>query len=186
MDTKRALQDEFLVLRCQQGSADAFVQLVDRFQPGMMRYASRLLEDGDLALDAVQDTWVCIIERLAGLHDPEAFVTWLFRILRNKCVDRIRKEQRRRALESRLTEREESGSGGAGGGSGPAERLEEAIGELSSEHRSAIQLYYFEGLTVPQIARVESVPAGTVKSRLHYGRTYIRRYLEEREDEQSG
>jgi RNA polymerase sigma-70 factor (ECF subfamily) len=179
MEQRDPAQDEFLVVRCQRGDAAAFGLLVERWQGRLVSTAQRLTGDEHAALDAVQETWTTIINRLRGLDAPDAFPTWALRILRNKCMDLHRRSaRRRRAVEgmvrkARSPQRE---------GNRPS--LDDALAALPVRQRVAVVLYYWDGLSVPDIAEIEQVPAGTVKSRLYNAREALRRILKEDEDGQ--
>ena len=173
-----ALRDELLVLRCQEGDSAAFARLVNRWQARLVGHARRLTQDGEAALDIVQETWMAIIKGLPRLDDPAAFSAWAFRILTRKASDWIRKKARRRRLESALAE--DDGRRKAHGGIDAAhmDLLEGALEALSSEHRSAVALFYLEDFTLEEIACIEAIPVGTVKSRLHHARRRLREIME--------
>lgn len=180
------IHDELLLLRCRRGDAGAFAQLVDRWNARLFRHARRLTGEQESAWDVVQETWLAIIKGLSGLDDVRAFATWAFRIVHHKCADRSRKEKRRRRLGKELADRPRDCTGARATAQARTGLLEEGIDALPPEQRSAVSLYYLEGLSVGEIAKIESVPEGTVKSRLYHARQSLRAYLEEREDGQRG
>lgn len=175
------IQDQLLLLASQRGDAGAFARLVDRWNVRLFRHARRLLGEEEAAWDIVQETWIAIIEGLAKLNDVGAFATWAFRIVHHKCADRRRKGERRRRLGRELADRRRDH---ARAQAAPVRTglLGEGIDALPAEQRSAVSLYYLEGLSVAEIAEIDSVPEGTVKSRLYHARQSLRACLEERED----
>jgi RNA polymerase sigma-70 factor, ECF subfamily len=90
------LNDELLVLRCQEGDAEAFEALVGRWQRRLWRYAWRLTGDESAAWDALQEAWIGISRGIGRLADAAAFPAWAYRIVSNKCRDSIRRDLRRR------------------------------------------------------------------------------------------
>jgi RNA polymerase sigma factor (sigma-70 family) len=172
--------DGLLVVRSQRGDAAAFRRLVERWQGRLASSARRLTGDEHAALDAVQETWTTVIRRLRGLHDPQAFATWAYRILRNKCIDLHRRNARR-------AEVHEAAAREARPPADPADALslEDALARLPEQQRATVVLYYWDGFSVPEIAEIEGVPAGTVKSRLYGAREVLRRILKEEDDEQT-
>jgi RNA polymerase sigma factor (sigma-70 family) len=180
MEQRDPMLDGLLVVRSQRGDAAAFGLLVERWQGRLASSARRLVGDEHAALDAVQETWEAVIRRLGGLRDPQAFATWVYSILRNKCMDWHRRSSRRlRAHQEAALE--------AARPPDPvdAASLDDALSRLPGKQRAAVALYYWDGFSVPEIAEIEGVPAGTVKSRLYNAREALRRLLKEEEDEQA-
>lgn len=178
MQQRDTLIDGLLVLRSQHGDAAAMTELVCRWNPRLVRHACRLVDDADVAWDLAQETWLAVIKALPRLEDVDAFGPWAFRILRNKCGDWIRRQQRQRRLAQRspaLTEMQDVVSAD----DDHTQRLQGAIGQLPVDQRELIALYYFEGFTVTQIGQTLGVPPGTVKSRLFHARQRLRDLLEE-------
>lgn len=170
-DALEKLETKCLVLRCREGDASACAELVDRYEPMMLGNALEKLENREEAFDAVQDSWVSIFGQLDRLNFPEAFKAWANTIAVRKCVRIIRKNERQRNLvEKSLVPEEHSADNEAGWSQQTVDLLEEATGDLPSDQRSVIELYYFDDLSVVEIAEKESIPEGTVQSRLYYGR----------------
>jgi len=174
MEQRDPTLDGLLVVRSQRGDAAAFGLLVEQWQGRFVACARRLTGDGHAAHDVVQDTWAAIIDRLRALQDPQAFASWAFRILRNKCTDWHRANARRERA-NRTAARELRSKGDTAG----ADSLEDALAILPEKQRSAVVLYYWDGFSVPEIAEIEEAPVGTVKSRLYHARETLRRFLEE-------
>jgi RNA polymerase sigma-70 factor, ECF subfamily len=179
-DTERAL-DGYLIALVQGGSREAFDRLARRWTPKLVRYATRVLGRPEVARDIVQETWIGVIRGLKRLDDPSRFPAWIYGIAHRKCVDGIRIYQRQRRLIDSVEL--ESAVAGAGdpSGSGPGEMadLARAIMQLSHEQRAVVHLFYGEDLSINDIASVLTLPAGTVKSRLHHARESLKTYLGE-------
>lgn len=169
-----SIENQILVIRCQQGEQTAFEELVDRWQERLYRHAYHLTGEKDTSWDAVQETWIVIVRDLRRLHDPAAFPGWAYRILGNRCADWVRGRQRQRRLVERL-----SGNPGAVHSARDA-RLEvrEALLRLPEERRTVLALHYGEGYDVAEMAEILGIPEGTVKSRLHHAREALRRLIE--------
>jgi RNA polymerase sigma-70 factor (ECF subfamily) len=173
--------EELLVLRCQDGEERALGELVDRWQGRFVGHACRLTGRPDAASDVVQEAWIAIVRGLGGLDDPARFAPWAYRIVRNKCVDWVRRQQRRRRLGRELEEnrRREEELALANGRHEPRPgRLIEALRALPPERQALLSLYYQDGLSVREIAEILEIPAGTVKSRLFQARNQLRDALE--------
>ncbi|MCL2330891.1 MAG: RNA polymerase sigma factor [Phycisphaerae bacterium] len=174
-----------LVLASQAGDAGAFATLVDRWHGRLLRHATRLIGDAHAAADVAQETWIAAIASLSRLDDVDAFGAWLFRILTCKCRDWIRHKQRKRGLWNRLllrTEAMESPGPLTMLASTENHSVHQAIASLPREQAELVTLYYLEEFSILEIAEILNVPAGTVKSRLHYARLTLRELLKESND----
>lgn len=163
---------ELLVIRCQQGEKEAFELIVKLWQKPLLVFALRYLDQEIDAWDAVQETWVSVIKGLNKLQNPSLFVSWLFRILTYKCIDRVRKKQTEERLLRNTNIKLESSEI-----SNESESLSQAIQRLSDEHKTLIMLRFGQGLQIGQIAAILNIAEGTVKSRLHRALARLREIL---------
>jgi RNA polymerase sigma-70 factor (ECF subfamily) len=168
MQKSRAqIYNELLVLKCQQGSKDAFDELVERWQKRLWHYAFQLTGSDAAAWDIVQEAWVGIINGIRKLGDTAVFPRWAFRILNNKCADWLRKQHLQSRLSDQLANQTQDESDEKQNGSEKAESLQAAVEKLSPQRRALLALRYREGFDISQIAEILCIPEGTVKSRLH-------------------
>lgn len=171
-EQEQRIYTELLVIRCQQGEKEAFELIVGLWQKSLLVFALRYLEQETDAWDAVQETWVSVIKGLDKLQNPSLFVSWLFRILTNKCIDRIRQKQKKLRRLKQANIKLESSEILNG-----SESLSKAIRRLSDEHRILIMLRFGQGLQIGQIAAILNIAEGTVKSRLHRALARLREIL---------
>jgi RNA polymerase sigma-70 factor, ECF subfamily len=175
MSQQDRLNDELLVLRCQEGDAEAFGQLVERWQERFWRHARRLTGEDAAAWDALQEAWIGISRGLRRLAEPAAFSGWAYRIVTHKCRDWLRRQRRQRRMDDlyRAEVQESCELAGEQYGS-----LREALSHLSGPDRALVSLRYEDGFSTAQIAAILGVPEGTVKSRLFYARKRLKQFLE--------
>lgn len=166
--------DQLLLTRIQTGDRLAGDRLVARWHPRLMRTAHRLLGDREQARSAVQDTWNGICRGWIRLRDPSRFPAWAYTILHHKCADRIRHSKRQRAnVEDLPVDTELS----VPAGTEDQVSIDQAFEKLSHDHRIAAVLYFGEGLTLREIAKVTGTPIGTTKSRLFHARRQLKQAL---------
>jgi RNA polymerase sigma-70 factor (ECF subfamily) len=171
-EQEQQVYTELLVIRCQQGEKQAFELIVQLWQKPLLVFALRYLDQQIDAWDAVQETWISVIKGLNKLQNPSLFVSWLFRILTNKCIDRIRKKQQEvRQLEQANIKLESSEI------SNENESLSQAVQGLPDEHKTLIMLRFGQGLQIGQIAAMLNIAEGTAKSRLHRALARLREIL---------
>jgi RNA polymerase sigma factor (sigma-70 family) len=177
------IHDEWLIIRCQDGDAAALGELVERWQPRLMRHALRLTGRADAAADVVQTAWIAIIRGLAGLNDPACFRRWAYRIVGFKSADWVRTRQRQRAetgpMASEPTDSRESLDQSQETRDDIA-TLRTALKRLSLDQRTILSMFYVEEMSLTEIAQSLALPLGTVKSRLHYARLALKEILERR------
>jgi RNA polymerase sigma-70 factor, ECF subfamily len=149
------------------------------------RMALQLARHPDDAWDLVQETYLKALRAAEGFEEHGGGIRpWLFKILHNVFYTSIEKARRRPSGSDSLPEVAEARGDGPGEPE-PAwdlasfdweqvdERLKAAIGALKPEYRSVLLLWGVEGLKYREIAEVQSVPIGTVMSRLHRARAIL-------------
>jgi RNA polymerase sigma-70 factor (ECF subfamily) len=153
----------------------------DAFGGELYRMTYRALNDGGLAEEAVQETFLRAW-RAADRYDPErsSLRTWMFAIARNVTIDLARARSSRPQRAGAEVER-------AGGAEDTAEEslraweMEEALRHIDPHHRHAIVETYYRDRPCAEVAAEAGVPVGTMRSRLYYGLKALRSVLEERE-----
>jgi len=163
--------DRELILAAQLGDADAFGQLVMRYQQTVYARALALLGDREAARDAAQDAFLAAFRALPRLNGDRSFFPWLYVILRNRCYSILRA---RRPLRP-LTDVEPSA------GDDPVETdtgdVRRAMTRLPAADREILVLKYVDGRRYREIAEMLGVPMGTVTSRLHAARQRLTEHL---------
>lgn len=174
-----------LVTGAQAGDPDAMDALFGEFYNEVYYFALKTTKNEDVACDVTQETFLRVIESIGSLKEPVAFVTWLRQITYHQCTRHFAKK-----TEVQVEEDEDGNSVFdtlADEGAIPAEILEKEefrqtimgmIEQLSEEQRAAVLLYYYDELSVGQIAQIQGVSEGTVKSRLNYARKAIKKSVE--------
>lgn len=184
------VSDDALMRLFQDGDEPAFHVLFERYRALTYNYARMLLRDDGRAEDVLQETFLAVA-RTAKRYEPRGhFRTWLFRIVRNRCLNRLESERLRRtvAQDPALTLR------GAGETASltpsPAERaqaaerlalVQDALRKLPERQREAVVLYAFDSMTYQEIGDILEVPINTVKTIIHRGRAALARAVEQAE-----
>lgn len=176
-----AAEQDLLVMAAQDGSRGALESLVRLYQRELLRFAYGQVGDPELARDAVQEAWIRVAQNLRKLEDPRAFRAWVYRQVRWRLMDQLRRAQRRDGL---------SQDGGEIGDEGAQARanarnhdLQRGLSKLSLAEREPLALFYRHGLSIQEIAEVMQLPSGTVKSRLHRARQQLKQAMEGENDE---
>lgn len=169
-----------LLIRCQEGDRDAFAPVYERFKRTMHTLALHLLGNRADADEATQEIFLAAWRALPSFRFEARFGTWLYRLAVNVCLERLRREGRRRVL----------GNGNGAGpepvaltarpaADGPGADVRAALAALDPAYRACVILRDVEGLSYREIAAALGVPVGTVRSRLARGREALRAALRE-------
>jgi RNA polymerase sigma-70 factor, ECF subfamily len=145
--------------------AAAFVRLADEHLDRAYRLARAILHDPAEAQDATHDAFVQAWRKWETLRDPARFEPWFDSILVNTCRNRLR-SNRRQATD--ISVEVALATGDHAGSTEDRDVIGAAIASLSPDHQVVVALRYYRDLTVDEIARRLGIPAGTVKTRLHY------------------
>ena len=178
------------ILRCQNGSAAAFAELVERYERPLFAYVYRLnCSTADRQPeDIVQEIFLKVYQKIHNFKQlPGAcFSTWLFTIARNHCIDLKRKKKtdiRNKVSENKamidLTVQKLVDPQRATLQNEIAERVNIAIAELPEPFRSALILRYYEDMSYAKIAQILQCNEGTVKSRVARAKQKLTRLLDE-------
>ncbi|TYP83714.1 sigma-70 family RNA polymerase sigma factor [Blastococcus xanthinilyticus] len=150
--------------------------------PELYRFALRQLGDGGAAQDVVQEVFLRAW-RAADSFDPQlaGLRTWLFAIARNVVVDEVRRLAVR-PWQAQLTEPRADqlpARDGIDAGLVDAWVVEEALGRISPDHRTAIVQTHLRGRPHDEVAAELGIPVGTLRSRVFYGLKSLRLAMEE-------
>ena len=153
---------------------ERFAALVTEHSRSMYRTARAMLPGDADAQDAVGEAVLLAWQGFGELRDPQAARGWLLKITVNCAYALLRRQ-------ARVVYVEQPESGAQPGPEEGAWDLWQAVLDLPEEQRLTVTLYYYEDMSVAQIARILGVAQGTVKSRLSRGRERLRKLLGEEE-----
>jgi RNA polymerase sigma-70 factor, ECF subfamily len=171
---KRTSLPEHLAL-ARAGDRDAFDLVAASVVDRLYTVARLILRDADLAEDAVQEALFRCWRDLPKLRDDSRFDAWIRRLLMNAITDEFRRVGRRRTAIALL--RVESPPDLADE-IATREQLARGFQRLTLDHRKALVLRLYVGLSPEEVAATLGIPVGTAKSRLHYAIEAMRVALE--------
>jgi len=183
------VDDRELVAAAQRGDRDAFKTLFERYHRRAYALAFGVLRNQDDALDIVQDAFIKAHKYLDKFEGNSSFYTWLYRIVMNLAIDHLRKHRRVKPVELDETRIEAEGDEGLlprilGGNPAHAlvdkqirARIDQALDELSHNHRAVLVMRELEGLSYEDMAQAMSCSKGTIMSRLFHARRNMQKRL---------
>ncbi len=174
MDTSGT--DEIIVQRALTGDAEAFGEIVRRWERRIFALAYGMLGREDDARDATQETFLAAFRNLRGFRGEAKVSSWLHRIAVNQCISRQRQAKVRSEAALEDEQEKEAATFVTPVQYSPARVVEgrqetvavrRAINSLPIELRQVVIMKEFEELTFREIAEALDVPLSTVKSRLY-------------------
>lgn len=175
--------DADLVRQTLCGHTSAYNGLVLRYQRQVYNLAYRMLGNAEDAGDLVQETFLRAYGALASFRQDASFLTWLYKIASNLCIDQLRSRKARSAL-SLDVELEEGREPAADSRSCSPEELairdsvqevvQHAISNLPEKYRVVVVMRHLQDMSVEEIANVLEMPTGTVKTHLFRAREMLR------------
>ena len=161
------------IVACKNGDYEAFGMLVRKYERELMGHALTIVGNREDALDVVQQTFVRAFRSLGQFEIGRKFYPYIYGIMRNLCVDILRRTARQRRLQETLWNAVELNSQYRESD----ERMQllwNAVGRLSEENREIIVLKHLEGRKYDEISEILQIARGTVMSRLHRAREKLK------------
>ena len=158
----------------------AFAYLYDHYSGALYNIILQILNDADIANDVLQEVFVNIWRRIDQYDTGKGrLFTWMLNIARNAAIDTTRSRsyqnsQKNQSIEDNVdiipgNNISQPGIDTIG--------LKKVLEKLKTEHRILIELAYFKGYTHEEIAELEKIPLGTVKTRIRNALIQLRGYL---------
>jgi len=155
------------------GNDEAYEQLVDRYQIGLVRYCFTIVHDADAADDIAQEAFIRAYNKLDHYDPKYKFSTWLYKIAHNLALESLRRpadlpynDEVDMAAEDRATEADSLEA--------REEAVRQAVATLSVNYQTVIHLHYWEHKEYAEIGEILGVPSTTVKTWLYRARQELK------------
>jgi len=183
-----AADDATLLSRFKEkGDKQALACLFDRYLELIYGLCVQYLKSTSLAEDAVMSIYAELQEKVPN-HDIRNFKNWLFTFVRNHCLMQLRKDKKmptqhfdptfmhseenvHPVIEETVDNERQSA-------------LNYCLEQLSTQQKTCVQLFYYEGHSYKEIAIIREEPVGTIRSFIQNGRRNLKKCIEKRESEQ--
>lgn len=175
-----AREDEAeLVTRSLEGDTRAYGRLIDAHQRVLFNLALRMVNDFEDAKDLTQIVFIKAYENLASFERGRKFFSWIYRIMVNESLNLIARRRSAEPLDETMEASERSPDRIAESNEMNG-IIQEALTELSSDHRQVILLRHFAQLSHQEMSEMLEIPEKTVKSRLFTARRVLGEILTKR------
>lgn len=172
--------------RLRSGDDSALRWLMEQYGNDIMRTAALLLKDHHLAEDVSQEVFITAFQKITQYRGEGSMRGWLLQMTVNRCRSKMRLVSWKRLFFREVTGEEMTAQSDMlnspdAGSDRWAEKLSlrETIEAMPLKYREVIVLYYYQDLTINEIAQVLGEPENTIKSKLMRGRRLLRHQLEE-------
>ena len=180
MSTIRTYNEDELVGLLKSRDSSAYSYLYDHYARSLYTVIAQIVPDVSAANDVLQETFIHVWTKI-DTYDPRKgrLFTWLLQIARHAAIDALRSKgyQRARSNVSLTDDHSAAGNGGSTTTNIDNIGLRKVLEKLSDENRALINLSYFKGYTHEQIAELEGMPLGTVKTKIRNALLQLREYL---------
>ena len=179
-----------LVTAAQNGDGVAMNDLFNAFYNDVYYFALKTVKDDQTACDVTQETFIEIINTLGKLQEPAAFVTWMKQITYHQCTRYFKKkkdvivdedEDGNTVFDTLQEEKAEFIPDEALDKEDFRKTVMTFVDDLSEEQRAAVMMFYFDEMSIKDIAQAQNVSENTIKSRLNYARKGIKKSVEDYE-----
>ncbi len=172
-----------LIQRLKAGDDDAMREIYSLYGQRLYAYALRLTNDPAAAEDVTQNTLIAVWRSIGSFRGEGRLIAWLLGILHHTAMKSLREVYAGLdpSTEETVPDHQPSPQEQAEG----RERkrwVRDGLASLSLEHRTVLELVFYQGLSLNEVADVLDCPLGTVKSRLSYARQHLRGVLTRMEE----
>lgn len=166
------------------GDSFAFEQIYQATYSHQIALATHLLKNDSLAEDVVQDSYLTLCESIYRIKDPKALVSYLNRITRNKCIDRLKYDSKISYLHNDISELADFITDNSEFSSQDEvdNLIEYALGNLSTEDRKIVEMKYIEDMRIKDISMNLNLSQRTINRRLSTSLSKLKLYISRYKD----
>ncbi|MDP3352361.1 MAG: sigma-70 family RNA polymerase sigma factor [Flavobacteriaceae bacterium] len=179
------IEDQHYITKIIQGDTNAFAVLVDRYKDLVFTLAFKMLKNRDDAEEVSQDTFIKTFKSLQKFKGESKFSTWIYKITYNTCLDELKKKKKEQNVVSinEFTEHQVKTMENALAAIEDQERkqaIQDCLSLLPSDDSFLLNLFYFEDLSLNDIAQVMGITSNNVKIKLHRSRKRLASIFKEK------
>lgn len=179
--------DQVYINKIIDGDTNAFSVLVDRYKDLVYTLSLRMMKNREEAEEVAQDTFIKMYKSLNKFKGDSKFSTWVYRVAYNTCLDRLKKNKRTQQTVAidEYTEHQVKTIDNALDKIEAKERkmvIQQCLEQLSSDDSFILTLFYFEELSLDEIAKIVGLKPNNVKVKLHRSRKRLATILKDQLD----
>jgi len=177
--TTTTYTEKELIALLKQRDEKAFSYLYDNYSGALYSIIIQILENTELASDVLQEVFINIWRKIDTYDAAKGrLYTWMLNISRNASIDQLRSKNYQNSQKNQSIPENVDVFGGSSMMSVDSIGLKKMLEKLKMEQRVLIELAYFKGYTHEEIAEMEDIPLGTVKTRIRNALIQLRTLLQ--------
>ncbi|WP_034057689.1 RNA polymerase sigma factor [Lacinutrix jangbogonensis] len=176
-------QDQIIINKILDGDTKAFSVLVDRYKGLVFSLAMQMLKNKEEAEEVSQDSFIKVFKKLEKFKGDSKFSTWIYRVTYNTCLDRLKSNKRMlntvaineftehnvKTLDNALSQLEAKER---------KQAIQDCLQLLPADDCALLTLYYFDELSLEEIAKIIGIKANNVKVKLFRSRKKLTTILQ--------
>jgi RNA polymerase sigma factor (sigma-70 family) len=174
--------EQELVTLLRENNNQAFNYLYDNYSSALFGIINQIVKDKELATDVLQDVFINIWKKKASYDATKGrLFTWMLNIARNAAIDKIRSRPYQDSRKNQPLSENVNTGGLETHTVNPNVNdvgLKKVVNRLKEDQRTLIDLSYFQGFTHEEIAKMMSIPLGTVKTRIRSALSQLRTMIQ--------
>lgn len=193
---KKIEVDEVVVEKSEMPDSQRLEEIYTSTYAKAYSVAIQMVKNKEDALDILQESYISAFKNINSLRDTDKAGAWINRIVANRCLDWMRKKNRNKQMlftemlpedtdlefeDSLENDNQEFMPEESVDYEATKKIMQDILANLSDDQRLCVLMYYYDELSVSEIAETLDCSAGTIKSRLNYARKYIKKEVEELE-----
>ncbi len=184
MDAKNDdLSDSQIISLVMKGDSSMYSLIVERYEAKLLRYATYLVKDYDVAADVTQDTFIKAYINLRSYNTTKSFSPWIYRILHNEAMNVIKRSKKTLTF-SDLGEASNNFAVGFAADKLVDKNILKAsvrtcLEKISLKYQEALALYFFDNLKYDEISEILHIPASTVGVRISRGKSALKKVCQD-------
>lgn len=180
MNNSVTYNEQELVLSLKAKDQQSFGYLYDNYSGALFTIVQQVVVDKELASDVLQEVFINIWRKIESYDSSKGrLFTWMLNVARNLAIDMVRSKAYQNSQKNQVMPESDffDKNGATTHQSVDNIGLRKIVYKLKAEHRVLIDLAYFKGYTHEEIAEIESLPLGTVKTRIRSALIQLREHL---------
>ena len=173
------LSDSQIVTQVIRGDMNKYALIVERYEAKLLRYATFLMKDYDMASDVVQDTFIKAYKNLHGFHLDKSFSSWIYRILHNEAMNLIKRNKIVPTLSDKGMTGDEAfvkfSTDKTIDQNFMKNNVKKCMSKMSIKYQEVLALYYFDHLKYDEISDILHIPISTVGVRVKRAKVELKK-----------
>ncbi|MEI2710264.1 MAG: sigma-70 family RNA polymerase sigma factor [Chitinophagaceae bacterium] len=180
MQAVKKYSEPELVVLLKQRQQSSFSYLYDNYSSALYTVILNVVKDETIAADTLQEVFVKIWKQIESYDDTKGrLFTWMMNVARNASIDTVRSKAFQNSKQNNELTENHNDTLGSTQTNTDTIGLRKIVYTLKEEHRTLIELSYFQGYTQDEISKMLQIPLGTVKTRMRTALTQLRQQIKQ-------